>query len=73
MKEIATDKGGGKPFEPEIPAIYGICIQCGHETEDRHGEEWIHDDCNDALVDEQREDERLDDPRHGQADNLNRK
>lgn len=72
LEGIAIPESIRKPTEPEIPAIYGICIHCGHETEDRHENEWLHDDCNDALVDEQREDERLDDPRHNQADYLNR-
>ena len=53
--------------------VSGPCVHCGEATEDKHCDEWLHDDCNDALVDEQREDERLDDPRRGQADSLNRK
>ena len=53
--------------------INGLCAHCGAETENKHCGEWLHDDCNDALVAEQREDERLDDPRHGQADSLNRR
>ena len=50
----------------------GPCVECGQDTEDKRCGEWLHDDCNDALMDEQREDERLDDPRRGQADYLNR-
>ena len=53
--------------------VSGPCVHCGEDTEDKHCGEWLHDDCNDALVDEQREDERLDDPRRGQADSLNRR
>ena len=50
----------------------GPCLHCHHDTEDKHGGEWMHDECNDALIAEQREDERLDDPRHGQASEINR-
>ena len=55
-----------------LKPVSGPCAECGKDTEDKHCGEFLHDDCNDALVDEQREDERLDDPRRGQADSLNR-
>ena len=70
----------GKWFEPrklegiEIPEsirkpVSGPCVHCGADTEDKHCGEFLHDDCNDALVDEQREDERLDSPVHDQCVN----
>ena len=49
--------------------VSGPCAHCGEDTEDKHCGEWLHDDCNDALVDEQREDERLDSPVHDQCAN----
>ena len=67
-------------FEPDfaIPASIlkptsGPCVHCHQDTEDRHGGEWMHDECNDVLVAEQQADYRADDPRHGQASDLNRK
>ena len=51
--------------------LSGPCVVCGEETEDRHCGDWIHDDCDAKLVDERREDERLDSPTHGLADELN--
>ena len=65
--------GGIAIPESILKPVSGPCVHCGHDTEDEHCGEFLHDDCNDALVDEQREDERLDDPRHGLADELNRK
>ena len=49
-----------------LKPVSGPCVECGYESEDQHCGEWLHDDCNDALVDEQREDERLDSPVHDQ-------
>ena len=47
-----------------LKPTHGPCVHCLHDTEDRHGGEWMHVDCNDALVAEQREDYRLDSPTH---------
>ena len=76
----------GKPcnwcgaIEPDfaIPASIrkptsGACVYCAHDTEDMDGGEWLHDECRDVLVDEQQADYRADDPRHGQAGDLNRR
>ena len=48
--------------------VSGPCVECGQDTEDKHCGEWLHDDCNDALVDARREDGRLDSPVHDQCD-----
>ena len=53
--------------------ISGDCVHCGYDTEDKDDGEWLHDECRDELIADQREDYRLDDPRHGQAKWLNRR
>lgn len=51
----------------------GKCIHCGHMTEDQDEGEWLHEACRDELIAEQERDWRLDDPRRGQAQELNRR
>jgi len=55
-----------------LKPVEGECVECGHITEDMHDGDCLHDDCNAALVREQELDKFLDDPRHGQAAELNR-
>ena len=50
----------------------GPCIHCQHDTDERDEGEWLHSECRDELVDEQRADDRHNDPRTGQAAYLNR-
>ena len=52
--------------------ISGDCVHCGYDTEEKDEGDWLHDECRDELIAEQREDYRLDDPRHGQAKSINR-
>ena len=51
----------------------GKCVHCGYDTEDRDEGDWLHDECRDELIAEQREDNRLDDPRHVPYSNLGRR
>ena len=50
----------------------GPCEICQHDTDEWIDETWCHQDCHDAAVDEQRADDRYNDPRRGQAAALNR-
>ena len=47
--------------------ISGDCVHCGCDTEDKDHWEWLHDECRDELIAGQRQDARIDNPRHGQA------
>ena len=51
----------------------GPCLVCRHLTEEKDGDEFLHQSCAEQLRRDQAEDHRLDDPRHGQAKNINRK
>jgi len=78
----------------------GPCTECGKNTENKYGVEWIHDECKNRLYREHAEDIQakpdmaesekflyadedepdrcpddryLDDPRRGQADDINRR
>lgn len=66
-----TDPGYNIPAFLLKP-VSGPCIHCGEDCEERDEGEWIHQECHDELVWEQREDYRLDDPRHTPYSNLRR-
>jgi len=52
-------------YKPALAAPYsGKCVECKQETEDVHDGDFLHDGCFEQLVAEQREDDRLNDPRH---------
>lgn len=51
-----------------MTTISGKCVECGCETEDRHSDEWMCDECNEQLEAQYQADCRADDPRRGQGD-----
>ena len=57
-----------------LKQIEGRCTECDCWTEryDDDNEDWCCQYCNDKAVRGQEEDRRLDDPRHGQAADINR-
>ena len=59
--------------DEDIPEMSGECIECGRETENYVDDEWICEACDKELIRQQLEDNRLNDPRHGQAAELNRR
>jgi len=52
----------------------GDCSECGQPTDnwDSGAEDWICEDCNAELVAGQERDKALDDPRRGQAADINK-
>ena len=50
----------------------GRCCECDRTTEHHDGDDWICEDCQDDAIKAQDRDHELDDPRHGQAEELNR-
>ena len=52
----------------------GRCVECDQVTErfDSLNEDWCCESCHETIIEGQRRDEELDDPRHGQARYLNR-
>ena len=64
--------------QDEIPRLLlkptsGPCAECGQDCDEQIDGEWLHQDCFDAAVEEQRAEDRHNDPRHGQAAELNRR
>ena len=55
-----------------LPHGCGRCCECDRVTENQDGDEWICEDCYDDAIQATRLDHELDDPRHGQAEELNR-
>lgn len=47
----------------------GECVECGILTEHTDEGEFICEDCVEESIQQAREDQRLDDPRHGQCVN----
>ena len=47
---------------------HGDCIHCGQDTDDSDEGEFLHEDCRDELIAEQRSEDRHNDPRRGQGD-----
>ena len=43
-----------------LKPVEGACVECGHITEDMHGGDWLHDDCNAEIVRGQERDKVLD-------------
>ena len=64
---------GAEDAAPSVAPIHGLCLECGHETEVRHDDDWLCSWCHEAIIRAQEEDKRLDDPRHGQAAEINRR
>ena len=50
----------------------GRCCECDRVTENQDGDDWTCEDCYDDAIQAQNLDHELDDPRHGQAAELNR-
>lgn len=55
-----------------LKPVSGPCIHCGEDCEEQDCGEFLHDECRDELRCGQREDYRLDDPRHVPYSNLRR-
>src|SRR3990167_3137344 len=66
------ESGIREPVSAAAP-ISGHCVECRYETIVRHDDEWLCSWCHEAIVRGQKEDQRLDDPRHGQAAEINRR
>ena len=49
----------------------GRCSECDTITCHHDGDDWLCRDCLNDAIEAQAQDERLDDPRHGQAEYLN--
>jgi len=66
-KSLMTVNQAAKP-------THGKCSECHYDTEtsDENNEDWLCDSCRDELVRQQTLDHFLDDPRHGQAEGINR-
>lgn len=54
-----------------LKPTHGQCAECGHDTEDRHDDEFVCDGCNAEIVRGQENDKRLDSPSHRQAEWIN--
>lgn len=57
-----------------LMALEGRCVECQRWTDHRNydNDAWVCEDCDAALAAEQEREDRLNDPRHGQAEAINR-
>ena len=70
----SSANNGADPLESVQTPALGYCLECGEETEcfDEENADWCCKFCRCKIVAGQERDHFLDDPRHGQAAEINR-